>query len=207
MSRYGDLYENTVTGERAVVLRGEEDGAGESALVHLAVKPRGAVAGEHVHPRFQERFLVVSGRLGTRVGGVERTLGAGEELTAPAGTPHDWWNAGESDADVLVEISPPDPRFETLIATLFGLANAGKTNAKGMPNPLQLALIAVEFADVIRFTKPPAPVQRALFGALGAVARRCGYRAVYPEYLGPHGRSTPDPRVLAAAGVEPPSDA
>ncbi len=118
-----------------------------------------------------------------------------------AGTPHDWWNAGDREASVLVELSPPDPRFAAMIATLFGLANAGKTNAKGLPNPLQLALIGREYADVIRFTKPPAAVQTMLFAVLGAVGRLRGYRAVYPEYLRPHGRIDPDPDVVACAGL------
>lgn len=205
MSRYGDMYENRVTGERAVVLRGDEDDAGEPALVHLTVKPGGAVAGEHVHPRVQERFRVIAGTLGTKVDGVERTLEAGAEVTVPAGTRHDWWNAGDGDADVLVELSPPEegPRFEAMIATLFGLANAGRTNAKGLPGPLQLALIAREFADVIRFTKPPARVQAVLFAVLAAAGKLRGYRAVYSEYLRPHGRVTPDRQVVALAGLTP----
>jgi quercetin dioxygenase-like cupin family protein len=205
LSRYGEFYENRVTGERAVVLRAEGDGTHESGLVHLTVKPGGAVAGEHFHPRVQERFQVVSGTLGTRLDGVEGTLAAGEAATVPAGMPHDWWNAGDVDASVLVELSPLDagPRFEAMIGTLFGLANAGKTNAKGLPNPFQLALVGREFADVIRFTKPPAPVQGMLFGLLGAIGRLRGYRAVYPEYLQPHGRTTPDPDVVAAAGLTP----
>lgn len=33
MARCGDVYENHVTGERAVVLRGDEDGGGESVIV------------------------------------------------------------------------------------------------------------------------------------------------------------------------------
>jgi mannose-6-phosphate isomerase-like protein (cupin superfamily) len=201
VSRYGDVYENRVTGERAVVLRGDEDGAaGEPALVHLTVKPGGAVVGEHVHPRIQERFRVISGTLTARLDGVERTLEAGAEATVPAGMRHDWWNAGDTQASVLVELSPGEPRFETMIATLFGLANAGRTNAKGMPNPLQLALIGREFSDVIRFTKPPAAVQKVLFAILGSIGRLRGYRAVYPEYLHPHGRAEPDPQAVALAG-------
>ena len=203
MSRYGDLYENQVTGERAVVLRGDEDGPGQPALVHLTVRPGGAVAGEHWHPHIQERFQVVSGTLSARLDGVERTLTAGDEATVPAGMPHDWWNASGDEASVLVELSPPDPRFEAMIATIFGLANAGQTNAKGMPDPLQLALIGREFADVIRFTKPPAAVQKPAFAILGALGRLRGYRGVYPEYLHPHGRTTPDPAVVALAGVAP----
>jgi mannose-6-phosphate isomerase-like protein (cupin superfamily) len=204
VSRYGDLYENRVTGERAVVLRGDEDGRGEPGLVHLTVQPGGAVSAEHWHPHLQERFRVISGTLGTRIDGVEGTLTAGEEATVPAGIPHDWWNAGEGEASVIVELSPPDPRFETVIATLWGLANAGRTNAKGLPNPFQLALVAREFSDVLRLTKPPAAVQGVLFGVLGAGARLRGYRGVYPEYLGPRGRVTPDPDAVAAAGLTPP---
>jgi hypothetical protein len=45
-----------------------------------------------------------------------------------------------------------------MIGTLFEVANAGRRNAKGLPNPFQLALIAREFDDVIRFTRPPALV-------------------------------------------------
>jgi quercetin dioxygenase-like cupin family protein len=201
MSRYGDVYENRATGERAVVLRGDEDGAGQSAFVHLTVKPGGAVVGEHVHPRIRERFRVVAGTLGTRINGAEAVLIAGEEATVAAGVAHDWWNAGDDEASVLVELSPPDPRFEAMIATLFGLANAGRTNAKGRPNPFQLALIGREFADVIRFTRPPAAVQTVLFGVLGAIGRRRGYAGVYPEYLAPHGHVEPDADVVALAGL------
>ena len=204
MSRYGDIYENKVTGERAVVLRGDEDGEDRSALVHLTVRPYGAVVGEHIHPQIRERFYVISGRLGTPLGGVESTLVAGQEGVAPAGTAHDWWNAGDDDAQVLIEISPLDPRFELMIGQLFGLANAGKTNAKGMPGLLQLALIGREFQDVIRFTRPPRAVQTMMFGLLGPAGRLRGYRGLYPEYSRPHGRTTPDSAVLAIAGLGPP---
>jgi quercetin dioxygenase-like cupin family protein len=209
MSHYGDFYENRVTGELVVVLRGSDDRApGESGLAHLTVRPHGAVAGEHVHPQISERFVVVSGTLGTRVDGVERTLLAGEEATAAPGVRHDWWNAGEDDASVLVELASSDAqslRFEAMIATIFGLANDGRCNAKGMPSPLQLALLAQEFSDVIVFTRPPPAVQRPLFAALGALGRVRGMRGVYERYLPVHGRTTPDPTVVALAGLRAPS--
>jgi quercetin dioxygenase-like cupin family protein len=212
MSRLGDFYENRITGERVVVLRGDEDAApGQSGLGHLTVGPHGAVAGEHVHPRISERFTVIAGTLGTRIRGVERTLNAGEQATAQSGVAHDWWNAGESFASVLVEVEGPDEqrlRFDAMFATIFGLANAGRTNATGMPSLLQLALLAREFRDVIVFTRPPRAVQAPLFLALGAIGRARGLRGVYPEYLHVHGRTQPDPAVLALAGIElPPGQA
>jgi hypothetical protein len=63
-----------------------------------------------------------------------------------------------------------------MIETLFGLAREGHVNAKGMPNLLQLALTAQEFSDVVVFRKPPPVLQRVVFGALGPIARRRGYR-------------------------------
>ena len=68
-----------------------------------------------------------------------------------------------------------------MIETIFGLAREGHVNEKGMPSPLQLALIGREFSDVIVFRRPPPAVQRVLFGALAPVARARGYRATYPS--------------------------
>ena len=68
-----------------------------------------------------------------------------------------------------------------MIETLWGLARLGHTNAKGMPHPLQLALFAREFGDVIVFRRPPAAVQRAIFGTLAPIAHWRGYRATYPQ--------------------------
>jgi hypothetical protein len=93
---------------------------------------------------------------------------------------HDWWNASNRDARVRVEVTPRE-RFAHMIETLFGLARLGHTNDKGMPDPLQLALFAREFSDVIVFRRPPPGVQRAIFGALAPIARRRGYRPTYPQ--------------------------
>jgi hypothetical protein len=81
---------------------------------------------------------------------------------------------------VRLEFTPGE-RFVHMIETMFGLAREGHVNAKGMPSPLQLALTAQEFSDVIVFRKPPPRVQRILFGALTPIATRRGYRATYPS--------------------------
>ena len=167
MARYGDLYVNEVTGERAVVLRGDEDAPGEPMLVHLQVRPGGFVAGEHLHPAMQERFEVIAGELATKVDGVTRTLRPAEFVTVRAGVWHDWWNASDEPVDVLIELTPPTPRFELAIATGFGLANAGRTNAKGLPSLLQAALMGAEFSDVLVRRSPPALVQRIAFAHPG----------------------------------------
>lgn len=182
MSRAGDVVENPVTGERAVVRVGTEESGGERLVAELFVRPGGAVAGEHVHPMIEEWFTVLGGRVGFRIAGRESVAEIGERLYVRPGVAHDWWNAGEEVAHVIVEVSP-GARFETAIVNLFGLAQDGKTNEKGMPNLLQAALFAREFEDVLYFTRPPRPVQKALFVVLAPVARLMGYRGSYPEYL------------------------
>jgi quercetin dioxygenase-like cupin family protein len=181
-TRAGDVSENPVTGERGVILVGLEESNGELLIVDLHVRPGGAVVGAHTHPAITETFTILAGRVGVQQGRDKRIATPGERLTIPPGVVHDWWNAGDDEARVLVEIQPA-ARFDAMARNLFGLAQDGKTNAKGMPNLLQIALIAREFDDTVRFTKPPRFVQRILFGALAPIASTLGYRGSYPAYL------------------------
>ncbi len=152
------------------------------------------VTGEHLHPALHERFSVLRGELTVVRDGGRSVLRAGESADIEPGVWHDWWNEGQEDAVVRVEITPGE-RFVHMIETLFGLAREGHVNAKGMPHPLQLALTAQEFSDVIVFRRPPRPVQRLVFGALTPIARRRGYCATYPSLS----RTTLAPRVTLPA--------
>jgi len=200
MSKAGDVTENPVTGERAVVRIGTDETSGELLVVDLYVRPGGAVMGEHVHPAIEERFTVLRGQVGFRLSGQVAIAELGKKLIVPAGMAHDWWNEGPEEALVRVEIRPA-ARFEAMILNAFGLGQDGKVNRKGMPNLLQLAVFAREFDDVIRFTRPPRVVQRVLFGLLVPIARLLGYRGSYPEYLarGPTGFVEVEPMDVAAA--------
>ncbi|QIN82329.1 cupin domain-containing protein [Rubrobacter tropicus] len=189
MSRAGDVHENPVTGEYVVVRVGSEESGGRLAIADLYVSPGGAVAGEHVHPAIEEVFTVVAGSVGFRVDGREDVAGPGRRLVVPPGVAHYWWNAGDEEAHVVVELRGEArllDGFVTMLSNLFGMAREGKTDAKGRPNLLRAALLAREFDDVIRFVQPPRALQKVLFGVLAPVARLLGYRAVYPGY-GPSG--------------------
>src|SRR5215217_1916403 len=189
MSKAGEVYENPVTGERAVVRAGTEETGGGHLVVDLYVAPGGAVAGEHIHQDIEETFTAVRGRVGFRLDGREDVAGPTRRLVVPPGVVHDWWNAGKDEAHVIVELRGEIrrlERFELMISTLYGLARDGKTDARGRPGILQASLLAHEFDDVIAFTRPPRFVQRLLFGTLAPVAHLLGYRAAYPEY-GPSG--------------------
>jgi len=176
----GEVLENPVTRERAVIVELPWMNDEGRVVADLTALPGARVAGEHLHPALHERFSVQSGELTMLRDGQRSVLRAGEEAHIEPGVWHDWWNAGDVDAIVRVEITPGE-RFAHMIETLFGLAREGHVNKRGMPDPLQLALFATEFSDVAVFRKPPAAVQRVLFGALAPIARRRGYRATYPS--------------------------
>jgi quercetin dioxygenase-like cupin family protein len=181
MIRKGDRLENPVTGEILIFHRTSRETDGEAVLVETIVRPDGFVAAAHLHPNQAERFEVLEGRLGLRVGDQELLAEPGDVVTVEPGTPHRFWNAGETEARFLCEVSPA-LEFESLIETMFRLAAEGKTNRKGMPNPLRLAVIARSHFETVRLPFPPAWLQR-LGLALGApVGRLLGYR---PTFVAP----------------------
>jgi mannose-6-phosphate isomerase-like protein (cupin superfamily) len=209
----GQWLHNPATGEIAHLLAADPDG--RRIEVDLWLQPGAAVAGAHVHDWFVERFEVRAGEVGFMVGEGERTARAGDGVVeVPAGTAHDWWNAGDGVAHVRVEVEAtaaapgrPAARFASMIEALWSLGALGRVNAKGLPDPLWLAAIAREYSDAIRFVKPPALVQTVLFGPLAAIARRTGRDPLAAELHGPEGAcAIPDPgeeglAALLARGV------
>jgi quercetin dioxygenase-like cupin family protein len=175
MISQGDTLENPITGEVLIFRQTARETGGEAVQVETIVRPDGFVAAAHVHPYQTERFEVLDGRLGLRVGDHELIVGPGDVATVEPGTSHRFWNAGQREARFLCEIRPALD-FESLIETMFTLAAEGKTNNKGLPNPLRLAVIAEAHFDTVRLPFPPASLQRVAL-ALGApLGRMLGYR-------------------------------
>jgi quercetin dioxygenase-like cupin family protein len=178
MIQAGDAIENPVTGERLVFRKTSHETNGEAVVLEAFVKPSGFVAAAHVHPYQEERFQVLKGTVGFRVGGKELVAGPGQRLTVPARTPHKFWNAGEDEAHFLCEVRPA-LQYEQLIETMFGLAADGRTNRKGMPNPLRLAVIAHAHFDDVRLPFPPEWMQRMGLAMGAPLGRLLGYEATY----------------------------
>src|SRR5687768_10074015 len=144
---------NPATGEIAHYDPPETDG--RQIEVDLWLQPGAAVAKAHVHDHFVERFEVRAGEVGFQIGGDERVVRPGDGVAeVPAGTSHDWWNAGDGVADVRVEVEAtptapgrPADRFTSMIEALWSLGALGRVNEKGLPDPLWLAAIAREYRD------------------------------------------------------------
>ena len=147
--------------------------------IEALVEPRGFAAAEHVHPKQDERFEILSGAFRYRVDGVEREAGPGEVVEIPKGSPHVWENAGGEDLHMILEFRPA-LGTEEFFKSYFGLGQDGMTDPKtGLPNLIRMAVLLQEFRDEIHLAKPPLLVQRILFGTLALVGRLLGYQARY----------------------------
>jgi mannose-6-phosphate isomerase-like protein (cupin superfamily)/uncharacterized protein YndB with AHSA1/START domain len=174
--------------DRFRILESARQTADGSLRFDYIAAPRANVP-EHVHHPWEDRFEVLSGRLGVRVGGRELTLGPGQSAVVPSGVPHAWWNpSDEEEVRFLAEIRP-GLDVEIILETVLGLARDGKTVGETIPrNLLQLAVLAHEFGSWGYFTGVPRPMRKALFAPVASLAfigRSLGYRARYPEYSGP----------------------
>jgi quercetin dioxygenase-like cupin family protein len=176
MIRAGDTLVNPVTGERLVWELTSRDTNGAYTLFDTYVEPGGAVAAAHVHPYQTEIFTVIEGRLGVKRGREKLELVPGQVALIDPGTRHTFWNAGDETLRFRAEVRPA-LQFESLIETMFTLAAEGKTNKKGMPAPLRLAVIARHHFDVVRLPLVPHALQKLALVPGALLGRAFGYAA------------------------------
>ncbi len=177
--RASDTIQNPITGERIVFLETSHETGGRRVVFDTYVAPGGFVAAAHLHPYQVELFQVITGRLAIQLARARLELTPDQApLTVLNGTPHHFWNAGDEVAHFRTEIRPA-LQFESLLATMFALAEEGKTNRKGMPNPLRLAVIAEAHFDTVRLPFPPVFVQRLGLAVGAALGRLLGYQPAY----------------------------
>jgi mannose-6-phosphate isomerase-like protein (cupin superfamily) len=183
MIHAGDSIVNPVTGERLVFRQTTRETGGDAVVVETYLQPNAFVASAHVHPTQEERFQVLRGSVGFKVGRKKLVAGPGQRVTVPAGTAHRFWNAGDDVAQFICEVRPA-LQFESLIETMFALAADGKTNRKGMPNPLRLAVIAQAHFDTVQLPVVPAVLQRLALACGAPLGKALGYEPVYVPAAG-----------------------
>lgn len=186
MIHSGDTITNEITGEVVRFVTAAVDTAGECVVVDVLIEPGGFVAAAHIHPYQTEVFEILEGELTFRAGGDIVIAGAGETVTVTPGMAHRFWNATTERARFRCEVRPAR-QFEQLLQTMFALANDGKTNRRGLPNPFRLAVIANAHFDDVRLPRPAAWLQRTALLMGAALGRTLGYRATYePTHASPH---------------------
>ncbi|GAB4543047.1 MAG: hypothetical protein Kow0063_35770 [Anaerolineae bacterium] len=168
---------------RLIIRQSGADTGGKLLELEAIYPPHSPQPASHCHPHQEEQFQVLQGAFRANIGGVERTYIAGETFTIPANTPHWMHNISHEEGRLLWQIRPA-LQSQAFLETMWGLAADGQTNAGGVPNLLQLAVILRAYANEFRASNPPYGVQRVLFSVLAPLGKIRGYRARYEKYSG-----------------------
>jgi mannose-6-phosphate isomerase-like protein (cupin superfamily) len=196
MIKPGAEIENPVTGERLVFRKTSTETNGAAVVIETFLRPYAIGTRAHLHPFQEERFEVLHGSIGLRLGDKQLVAGPGQRFTARAGTPHRLWNAGDEEAHLVSEIRPA-LQFEELVATIFALAADGKTNRSGTPTMLRLAVIAQTYFDTARLPTPSPAVQRLGVALAAPLGRLLRHQPVYQQAT-PSGRRRTAASLLAS---------
>jgi hypothetical protein len=137
-----------------------------------------------VHPEQTETFHVLEGEMTFRLGRRKIVAGPGETVEVPAGAIHKFANKSGAPVRARVEIRPA-LKMEELFETTVELAHEGRTNRKGMPKPVHLALFVRQYAAEVRAPFPPPNVVAALMAPLAWYGRKRGHAARYGELEAP----------------------
>lgn len=193
MIRAGFTIENPLTHSRTTVLESDLETNGMGWLLEVRCPPRARPdVAEHLHLTWTETFEILAGTAAYKLDGVEKKAQAGETIVMAPGKKHIHpWNAGETELvyrqrDQFDRANPEAVQVVLgVFATLAGLAREGKVDGLGRPrNPLQLAITLRTLSEYGGYDASlPIPVQDFLAATLGSLARRSGYRAVYPAYV------------------------
>jgi mannose-6-phosphate isomerase-like protein (cupin superfamily) len=182
MAYKGKVLENPLTGQDIRFLKTAKDTQGkflemESVYPTISVEPT-----EHYHPAQEEDFSVISGELTVKMNGSIAVYKAGDHFYIPKGVAHAMWNASSEKTVINWQVRPA-LSTEYFLENANGLVREGKTNTKGMPDLLQVALIANKYKSVFRLANPPYAVQRILFSVLAPFAYLAGKKAEYKKYI------------------------
>ena len=190
MIRVGTVIDSPQTGERLVFRSTAESSNGELFQAELTTQAGPYIVRSHLHPSQEERFVVLEGDYGYRIGNRSGIARSGETVVCPVGVAHSQWNAGPGVMRIYYEHRPALESAELFFETYFGLSRSGMLLPSGDMRVLQAAVLLTAVDDFIRITSPPLFVQDLAFPVLAAIGRARGYRARYPEYASSHTAAT-----------------
>jgi len=164
-------------GERLTFLGVTRAANGDRIEVDGTARP-GAGPPMHVHYLQEERVLVVTGRVGYQVPGQpERFAGPGQVVVWPAGTPHRWWNAGDTEARMTGWCAPPG-NVEFYLAAMFG---SMKENGGKRPGLFDAAFLTTRYQTEFAMLELPTVVRRLVIPLVYALGLALGKYAKYKD--------------------------
>lgn len=182
MAYKNKIISNPKTGQQIKFLQTAKDTNGQLLEMEATFNAYSKEPLAHYHPVQKEDFTVISGQLHVRLNNELKILQAGDTIHIDENVVHAMWNNSDRNAVVNWKARPA-LETEYFLETVTGIASDGKTNESGVPNILQLAIMAKRFSHVFRLSKPPFVLQTILFTLLKPFAVMAGYKPVYKKYI------------------------
>ncbi|SIO39908.1 cupin domain-containing protein [Chitinophaga niabensis] len=163
---------NPIIGDKVTFLETTEETGGSHVTVIVELAP-GGKNGLHFHTTYKEKFEVMEGELGLRIGKGFLFLSRGGMAEVPLYERHLFFNpSGKRPVTFKVTITPAR-QFEACLRVAYGLATDGKVRKGGIPLKLTHLAILMEMGETY-LTFLPYWLQVRLFRYLGRIARRRG---------------------------------
>jgi mannose-6-phosphate isomerase-like protein (cupin superfamily) len=174
---------NPLSGERITIL--QADASGGALVWELLLAPGGRVPSSHAHPRQEEMFTVIQGRMRFRVGWRRLLAEPGDTVVVAPGKSHHFANPGPVPARVEVRTSPA-LRMADLLETAAALAREQHASGRTLLRLADMALFMRDFEAEVAAPVAPGIARRAA-RALAAVAERHGPGTRYRRLRGNRG--------------------
>lgn len=178
MIQKGDTIINKRTGQRMTFLKTWAETNGTQLQIECFSPGTSAREPEHIHPRQENRFHIISGQLEFIVDGKTLIAGPGETVSVPKNTPHCFHNPYSTEAHYIQEFYPA-LKTDNLFKTFFDLAEQGKLNKTGAPNIFLTAKLMLLYQYEIRLTKPGWLLQKMFYSMLLPGSYLLGYHKKY----------------------------
>ncbi|MGX5818623.1 cupin domain-containing protein [Chitinophaga lutea] len=192
MSTLPRTIHHPLIGDRVTFIETAEETGGSHLTVEVELAPNGK-NDLHYHVTFVERFEVVEGELGLRLGKEILFLSRGGTAEVPLYVRHLFFNPSAKHPVTFRVTITPARQFEACLRIAYGLAVDGKVNKKGIPLKFAHLAVLMELGESY-LTFLPHWIQVRLFRFLARRARRSGAAKELEKYY--KAEETPDGRLF-----------
>ena len=166
---YPHTIENCV-GEKIIFKEVVHEPDGDKVIVENFVKP-GCGPVMHTHLLQDECLKVVKGKIGYQVlGGREQFAGECETVLFKRGTPHRFWNAGDTELSCLGWVKPAN----TIVFFLSALYDAQNKSGTGQPEQFDGAYLMVRYVKEYDLPGIPSFVKKVILPMTYQVGKLLG---------------------------------
>ena len=162
---------NPVIKDQVTFTQTAEETGGRITSLLVKLMPGGGTP-MHYHKNFSETFAVVEGTLTLITKKGRFTLSSGQKFTVEKEVIHRFSNESNAPVIFTTVILPGSTGFENALRILYGLAEDGITNKKGLPKSLQTLAVISTMSDM--HAAGAGALFTPLFGLLNSIARMNG---------------------------------